>query len=187
MNLGERIKQTRNKKGLTQEELSQKANISRVSIGNYERGDRTPPSNILIKIANALEISITELLDNNEDELIKVGKGSTGETRDILLNEYHVLKHRKQEKDYLKLLEDFYMMQYQLTHLGFAPVDGITDKIFNTGLENFKSALPYKDLSKLTEMLNFLLKLDEQLNNDAPFKLTMDDIKTFLNELKKHK
>ena len=59
--VGERIKNIRLEKNLKQSELADLAGISRVSIGNYERGSRNPNIIILNKIANALNVTIGEL------------------------------------------------------------------------------------------------------------------------------
>lgn len=61
MNIGENIKTIRLQKNMTQKNLAEKANISRVSIGNYERGDRVPNIDVINKIANALNVTIGEL------------------------------------------------------------------------------------------------------------------------------
>lgn len=63
MNIGEKIKELRTKGNLSQAELAERAQISRVAIGNYERGDRIPNVEILNKIANALNINLSELLN----------------------------------------------------------------------------------------------------------------------------
>lgn len=74
MNIGEKIKQARNSKGLTQEELAKKTGIARVSIGNYERGDRIPPSDVLIKIANTLNVELSTLAAvENKEVFNKIG------------------------------------------------------------------------------------------------------------------
>lgn len=65
MNLGERIKLYRQQFGLTQELLAKKAGISRIALGNYERGERTPPVDIFAKIASALHTSMDELYGFN--------------------------------------------------------------------------------------------------------------------------
>ena len=62
MNIGENIKKYRKLKGLKQSELSELSSISRVAIGNYERGERTPNIDIVKQIANALDVSIQELV-----------------------------------------------------------------------------------------------------------------------------
>lgn len=60
--IGEKIKEYRKKKGLLQEDLAKMVGISRVALGNYERGTRTPSATILNKIAAALEASISEFV-----------------------------------------------------------------------------------------------------------------------------
>lgn len=62
MNIGEKIKELRLKQGLKQSDLAKKAEISRVTLGNYERGERDPHLINLKKIANALNIPINELI-----------------------------------------------------------------------------------------------------------------------------
>lgn len=64
MNFGEKLKLIRNERNMSQNDLAEKANISRVSIGNYERGDRVPTSDVLLKLANALGVSTDKLLGN---------------------------------------------------------------------------------------------------------------------------
>lgn len=66
MPIGERIKELRLKQNLKQSDLAEKAQISRVAIGNYERGDRIPNADILQSIANALGVSINDLMDFEE-------------------------------------------------------------------------------------------------------------------------
>lgn len=61
MSFGERMKQIRQNKGMTQNQLAVKANISRVAIGNYERGDRQPNIDITKKIADALGVPVADL------------------------------------------------------------------------------------------------------------------------------
>lgn len=76
MSVGENIKKYRKLKGLKQSELAELSSISRVSIGNYERGDRTPNIDTVGKIATALGIQVNDLIDNyynlecDDDKLI---------------------------------------------------------------------------------------------------------------------
>lgn len=60
--IGEKIKKYRKEKNLLQEDLAKMTGISRVSLGNYERGTRTPSAEILDKIALALKVSINEFV-----------------------------------------------------------------------------------------------------------------------------
>lgn len=67
--IGNMILKFRKEKGLKQKELAEIAGINRMSIGNYERGTRTPSAEVLNKIADALEVSINDLLGNSEQPI----------------------------------------------------------------------------------------------------------------------
>lgn len=59
---GNRVKEIRKEKGLSQEQLSFKANLHRTYIGMIERAEKNITLINIQKIANALEVEITELL-----------------------------------------------------------------------------------------------------------------------------
>jgi transcriptional regulator with XRE-family HTH domain len=61
--LGQNIKKLRERKALTQDELSERANIHISYIGQIERGLRYPSLKILFRIADALEVKITDLFE----------------------------------------------------------------------------------------------------------------------------
>lgn len=61
---GEEIKKERKKQNLTQKELAEKSGISRNALINYEAGTRIPPIDIQLKIANALDLNISDLKDS---------------------------------------------------------------------------------------------------------------------------
>jgi transcriptional regulator with XRE-family HTH domain len=54
--LGEQIKTARLRVELSQEQLADKLSVSRVQLGNYEKGKSAIPVNILTEIADALEV-----------------------------------------------------------------------------------------------------------------------------------
>jgi transcriptional regulator with XRE-family HTH domain len=60
--LGQNVRLKRTTQNLTQNELSTLAKVDRNYIGMLERGERNPSYLSLLKIANGLNISITELL-----------------------------------------------------------------------------------------------------------------------------
>ena len=64
--LGKRVREARNKAGLTQESLAEKADIGIMYLGEIERGIKMPSLKIFIKIIEALDISADYLL---RDEL----------------------------------------------------------------------------------------------------------------------
>ena len=61
--LGERIRELRIKKGLSQEDLANEADIPLSQIGRIERGENNPTISTLFVIAKALEIPLKNLLD----------------------------------------------------------------------------------------------------------------------------
>lgn len=63
MSIGEKIKYYREQKGFSQMELGLYSGINNKTISSYETNRQSPHSNNLTKIANALDISITQLYD----------------------------------------------------------------------------------------------------------------------------
>lgn len=61
MTFAEHLKKMRLEKGLTQNQIAKKAGISRVAVGNYERGDRQPNLETSRKIADALGVPVADL------------------------------------------------------------------------------------------------------------------------------
>lgn len=89
--VGARIKDIRNRKGLTQEQLSEKMEINPKYLSSIERGNENPTLNTLIKLSESLEVDlgaifshiqiedprerkalITSLLDQADDEQLKL-------------------------------------------------------------------------------------------------------------------
>lgn len=73
--LATRLKEARDNKGLSQQELGKLAKVHYTNIGRYERGDSSPSSDVLNKIAKALEVSPDYLmngtLDNKANDTLK--------------------------------------------------------------------------------------------------------------------
>ena len=67
---GKRLRHIRSSKDLTQVDLAYKGHFDRNYIGMLERGERNPSLKNLKRIADALEISLSELLnfDNSDDK-----------------------------------------------------------------------------------------------------------------------
>ena len=61
--VGQKIKQIRNEKGLSQEKLALKAEIDRTYLAGVEQGKRNPSLKSLEKIVEALEISFQDLFE----------------------------------------------------------------------------------------------------------------------------
>lgn len=61
--LGSRVRQLREIKNLSQQDLANDCNIPKRQIGRIERAEINPTLKTLIKIANALELELKDLLD----------------------------------------------------------------------------------------------------------------------------
>ena len=57
-----RIRYYREKAGMSREELAEKVGISRETLFDYEMGYRSPPLSTFAEIAEALGVSMTDLL-----------------------------------------------------------------------------------------------------------------------------
>ena len=56
------VRRLRERRGLTQEELAERAEVSATYVGFVERGDNVPTLTVILQIASALRISASELL-----------------------------------------------------------------------------------------------------------------------------
>ena len=61
----ENLKFLRKKKGLSQEELAVRLNIVRQTVSKWEKGLSVPDADLLVKLADILEVSVAELLGGN--------------------------------------------------------------------------------------------------------------------------
>ena len=71
--IGSRLRKLRYSLDLTQEKLGEKADLHYSYIGQVERGDKTPSLKALIKIADALNISLEELIREDKYDKRKIG------------------------------------------------------------------------------------------------------------------
>lgn len=62
MNVGDQIREIRTRKGYSQEQLAEMANLNRVTIAKYESGKIEPGAQALARLADAFEITVDELL-----------------------------------------------------------------------------------------------------------------------------
>ena len=72
--IGARIQKLRKQKGLTQDELSEKVNISSKYLSSIERGKENPTLNTFISIAEELSVDIEEFFTEIQLEDPKITK-----------------------------------------------------------------------------------------------------------------
>lgn len=66
MSVGERIKQLRKLKKITQQELANKAGLSNMTIYHIEKGNKQPSADTLAKIADVLNVSVDFLMGKSQ-------------------------------------------------------------------------------------------------------------------------
>lgn len=90
--LNEKIKLLRKQKGITQEELAIRLNVVRQTVSKWEKGLSVPDAEMLIRIADIFEISVSELLSANIEN-----ETSRNEIAEQLsrINEQLALKNRR--------------------------------------------------------------------------------------------
>ncbi|HII4509564.1 helix-turn-helix transcriptional regulator [Clostridium perfringens] len=102
MNIGDRIKFYRKEKKLNQTELANKSGISRNALSNYELNKRKPTIEVLKKIANALEINIAYLVEENlRNEIIDRLKNDSSSDSVISLLEERFSKIGNYDKKFI--------------------------------------------------------------------------------------
>lgn len=93
--LSDNIKTLRKEKGLTQEEFAIRLNVVRQTVSKWEKGLSVPDAEMLQKMAEVLEVDVTELLG--------VPNASTGERNELALqlsriNEQLAIKNRRSRR-----------------------------------------------------------------------------------------
>ena len=96
MNFGDRLKELRSKNGITQTRLAQLLNITKSVVSYYERQERMPSPDVLIKLASIFHVSV--------DYLMGIDKKKTIDVSDLSDEDISVLNHmvdtlRKKNKD----------------------------------------------------------------------------------------
>lgn len=85
MNLGEKILELRKKKGLSQEELGERINVTRQTISNWELGETSPNPMQLKLLSKELNVSIDELLDNDVKDVLVEKVSNTEKLSKLIL------------------------------------------------------------------------------------------------------
>lgn len=96
--LGRRLRDIRKAKGLTQEQLGAKADISYKFVGEIERGQQNPSFDTLVKIADPMEVELFDLFrfdqgeTNRKDIETRMVKIIKGISEDDLRQMFFVLR-----------------------------------------------------------------------------------------------
>lgn len=72
---GERLKELREDKGLLNKDLAKAINVEPATITNWEKGNRSPKEDVLIKIADYFNCSLDYLLGRTDNKSSKLVTG----------------------------------------------------------------------------------------------------------------
>lgn len=99
--IGDRIKQAREKNGLTQSALAKKLGLSRSAVNAWEMGVSIPSAQYLIELSRLLRVSVDYLLEVDRRETIDISFLDEEEKNII----YSLLNHFDRRRRVQKLLD----------------------------------------------------------------------------------
>ena len=102
--LHDNIKRLRQQKGMTQEILAEKLHIVRQTVSKWEKGLSVPDSEMLVRLAEVFEVSVSELLGETSDFVLE--KDSVAEQL-ALINEQLIIKNRRARRIWKVILVIF--------------------------------------------------------------------------------
>ena len=94
MNFGEKLHQLRTDNHLTQQDVAIRLGMTKSNISYYETGIKTPPADILIKIARIFHVSTDYLLDVDTAQMISL-QGLNDEEIAAVKHIVTVMQHNK--------------------------------------------------------------------------------------------
>lgn len=113
MGIGERIKDLRTKKKLTQSDLAKLVGLSYIQVGRYETEKSNPSSDVLQKIAQALDTTNDFLMNGATHEM-----ASSQLTDKELLNQFKAVEQLSPEdKNIIKIFIDAFLTKRQVQKL----------------------------------------------------------------------
>lgn len=107
MTFGERLKQARTSKGLSQTELGKLAGIHYTQVGRYESKGAQPSAEVLSRIASALGTSSDFLMSGSTEEQAN----NTLEDKDLLKQFQKVEQLPSDKKNIVKELLDAFLLK----------------------------------------------------------------------------
>ncbi len=79
MKFGEKLKMLRTGQNLTQQQLATRLGVQKSVVSYYESGERSPSTDVLIKLAGVFHTTVDYLLDVKRERVIDVSELSESE------------------------------------------------------------------------------------------------------------
>lgn len=113
MVVGERIKELRTQKKLTQTELAKMVGLTYIQIGRYETQKSNPSSDVLQKLASVLDTTTDYLMNGGQDEVV-----ATQLKDKELLNQFKAVEQLdNDDKHLIKTFIDAFLTKRQIQKL----------------------------------------------------------------------
>ncbi|MCL3783353.1 helix-turn-helix transcriptional regulator [Roseburia hominis] len=167
MTIGEQIKKIRQEKGLSQKKLGEILGVSQQMIGQYENPYSNLKLDTIKKIADALNIDYTELVQSN---LLDVADYSSDlDSSDLeYIREFvasDLVPYPEHEKAELLHLIDTYIFNGNAESKPAEYYQKLEIELSNKILDDL--LIPYKNTNviDLTELVSYFLKLNEHAKN----------------------
>lgn len=112
MNIGERMKQIREEKGLTQNEVAQRAGVTAASLSRWENEEREPTFQNVQRIAQALGVTMAEMVKEPEKPKEGFRKIIDGKLYDTGKCEL-IYKFRRKYKDPIPFIKEFVSVSWE--------------------------------------------------------------------------
>lgn len=103
MDFNNRLYQLRKQKGLSQEELANRLNVSRQTISKWEVGDSTPDMEKLIAMSDLFDVSLDNLI-MGKDDTPQAPTTTQSELANVLNEKVLTPKNKKKAKSVLKII-----------------------------------------------------------------------------------
>ncbi|MDE6952219.1 MAG: helix-turn-helix domain-containing protein [Erysipelotrichales bacterium] len=123
MNFGIKLQQLRKEKGLSQEALAEKLNVSRQAVSKWETGDGYPEMDKIILISDLFQVSIDYLMRDNQEHHVEDA------TQKYFMNKQRI-------EDYMKFKKQF----------GIRIALGVSSIVFSLNLPIYLSDTRYEML-----------------------------------------
>lgn len=98
----ENLKMIRKNKGISQEQLALKLHVVRQTISKWEKGLSVPDAQLLIELADVLEVSVSDLLGEKVEEKEHINEVAIQLER---LNELMAIRIQKREENIKKICD----------------------------------------------------------------------------------
>lgn len=113
MTVGERIKELRIQKKLTQTDLGKLISLTYIQIGRYETDKSSPSSDVLQRLATALDTTTDYLMKGTEDEAVAAQLTD----KELLKQFKQVEQLSPEDKNLIKTFIDAFLTKRQIQQL----------------------------------------------------------------------